>query len=310
MENATSMRRITLAAAAALGGVLCASSAQAITIYAADNLGTTNVGSIGDRIIRFDSANPAGTVVTVGSTGVANRGFSGLDFAGNGNLYGGTGFNSDGSAFAGSQLYQINPNTGAGVLVGSMNLPQGVACTDMSWNPVTQQMLMIGNQGTATNNLYTINLGTGAATLVGAISGITGGLDIGLASNSAGVNYVHDIVGDRMYVLAGLVATPLPSPIGVDTNFSQGMVINHQGANEWFLGAIGSSPTLFSQVMQINNATGAGTTVPNGAWPLHSNGLPEYETGDLAIPVVPEPTGAMLFVAGGLAAALKRRRAH
>ena len=109
--------------------------------------------------------------------------------------------------------------------------------------------------------------------------------------------------------MAGLAATPMPGTIGVDTNFSQGMAINWSGGNQWFLGAIGSSPSFFSQIRQVDNTTGASTLV--ASWPIHAaNGLPEYELGDLAMPSVPEPTGAMLFAAGGLAMAIKRRRAH
>jgi hypothetical protein len=311
MGNASLLRTRTIvgAAVAIAAGAVFATSAQAITIYSYDNLGPANVGSNGDRLIRFDSGSPNTTVVTVGASNVTNRGMSGLDFAGNGVLYSASGFNSDGTAFGGSQLFTVNTATGAATLVGNMNLPAGYAATDLSWNPVTNQMLMIAANGTANpGQLYTVNLGNGAATLVGNITGVQGSLDIGLASNSAGVNYIHDLVTDRMYSLAGTVATPLPSPIGVDTNFSQGMVINHRGNNEWFLGALTSS--LISQVMLVNNATGAAATVPNGVWPTHAaNGLPEYETGDLAIPI-PEPTGGLLFAAGGLAMALKRRRAH
>ena len=309
MLSFSSSRRV-LAAAVATGVVaLAAQNVSAVQIYAFDNLGTTNVGSIGDRFIRFDTANPAGTVVTLGTSGVANRGMSGLDFAGNGNLYSVSGFNSDSTAFAGSQLFSVNKNTGASTLIGNCNLPTGYAATDLSWNPVSQQMFMIAANGTTNpNRLYTVNLGTGAANLIGDITGIAGGLDVGLASNSAGVNYLHDIVSDRMYSLAGTAATGLPSPVGIDCNFSQGMVINWQQGNGWYLGAITSS--LISEVVQINNATGAGTVLPNGVWPTHSNGLPEYETGDLAIAPIPEP--ASLALAGGLLAgfALRRRRSR
>jgi len=306
------MRTTLLTAAAALAAAaMLPATASAVQIFSFDNLGTTNAGSNGDRFIRFDSASPSTTVVTLGSSAVANRGMTGLDFAGNGNLYSCSGFNSDGTAFAGSQFYSVNKTNGQATLIGNMGLPTGYAATDMSWNPVTNQMLMVAANGTAVpNNLYTVNLATGAATLIGAISGVTGSLDVGLASNSVGVNFLHDIVNDRMYTLAGTVATPLPSTIGVDTNFSQGMTINWGGANEWYLGAIGSVPAFFSQIMQINSVTGAGTTVPNGVWPLAGTGLPQYETGDLAIAPVPEPTSAMLVVAGGLATVLRRRRTH
>jgi hypothetical protein len=307
MKNA-SLSRGLLASVATLA---LASSAQAVQIYAFDNLGTTNAGTVGDRFIRFDSTSPNTTVTTLGSSLVANRGMSGLDFAGNGVLYSASGFNSDGTAFAGSQLFTVNPANGNATLVGNMNLPTGYAATDLSWNSTLGQMMMIAAAGTTNPmQLYTVNLGTGAATLVGNISGAgtPGSLDVGLATNSAGVNFIHDLVSDRMYSLAGTVATGLPSTIGVNTNFSQGMVIDWQSgpAGEWFLGAIGSTPGFFSQVMSINLATGAGTTVPNGTWPLHTNGLPQYETGDLAIPI-PEPVSLALAGLVGLGLARRRR---
>jgi hypothetical protein len=301
--------RATFAATAFLSAgalLLTARPAGAITIYAYDNLGTTNAGTNGDRFIRFDSASPNTTVVTLGSSLVTNRGMSGLDFAGNGILYSASGFNSDGTAFTGSQLFSVNPANGNATLIGNMNLPAGYAATDLSWNPVAGQMMMIAAAGTANPpKLYTMNLGTGLANFVGDITGAPGSLDVGLASNSAGVNFMHDIVTDRMYSLAGLVATGMPNVIGPNTNFSQGMAINWSGGNEWFLGAIGSTPAFFSQVMQINNVTGAGTTVPNGVWPLAPNGLPQYETGDLAMNI-PEPTS--LALAGCAVVGLLRRR--
>src|SRR6188768_450437 len=83
-------------------GLLFVASASAVEIWATDNLGTNNAATVGDRIIRFDSANPTGTVLTVGATGVANVGMTGLDFSGAGVLYAASGF---GSAFTTSQLF-------------------------------------------------------------------------------------------------------------------------------------------------------------------------------------------------------------
>jgi len=301
-------KRVSLLSCAAL--LACASAASAITIYAPDNLGTTNSGSIGDRIIRFDSANPVGTVVVIGSAGAAaqNRGLSGMDFAGNGTLYAVSGFNSDGTAFGGSQLFSISTVNGAATLIGNCGLPAGYAATDLSWNPTTGQMQMIAANGTANpGQLYTVSLATGAAALVGNIN-LAGSLDIGLATSSTGQNYLHDIVTDRMYTLTGLVATPMAATIGFDTNFSQGMTINWSGANEWFLGSLNGA-TLASQVWSMNLATG-GTSALLGTWPTNvANGLPQYETGDLAIPpVVPEPASiGLLGISLGAMAARRRR---
>jgi hypothetical protein len=305
--------RSIIAAAALAAGALLASQANAVTIWAPDNLGTTNTGSVGDRIIRFDSSNPAGTVVTVGATGVANEGLSGMDFDSTGTLYAASGFNSTGGTFAGSKLYRINTTTGAATLVGAMGLPTGDAVTDLSWNPVTNTMQAISYNGSV-NNFYTVNRTTGAATLVGTVTGGgAGALDIGLATNHLGVNYIHDLVADRMYVLAGTVAAALPNTTGIDSNFSQGMTMNWSGAggdtqDRWYLGALTSS--LVGEVMTVNNTTGSATVIsPGGVWPTHSNGLPEYETGDLAIaPGVPEPATAGLLALGALAM-IRRRRA-
>jgi hypothetical protein len=298
----------SLAAACAVG--LVASQASAVIIWAPDNLGNNNVpGSVGDRIIRFDSANPLGTVQLVGFTGAAgaNKGLSGMDFHPNGTLYAVSGFGTGFTAANGSELFTINQTTGAATLVGNLGLGTANAVADMSWNPVTNQMQVVtNNAGTA--ELRTVNLSTGASALVGAITGLPAGqLEIGLATNSAGVNFIHNIQDDRMYQLAGTVATPMATTVGLDTNFSQGMTIDWSGGNAWYLGSISQVPVFASQVRLMNNATG-GTTSILATWPNNGGGaLPQYETGDLAINPIPEPATLGLLAAVGLLG-LRRRR--
>jgi hypothetical protein len=299
----------SLAAACAVG--LVATQASAVIVYAPDNLGSNSVpGSVGDRIIRFDTANPLGTVQLVGFAGAAAAGvgLGAMDFAPNGTLYAMDSFAAAGGVFTGSRLFTINTNTGVATLVGPSGLPSTNAVADMSWNPATNQMQVVTNAGGGVAQLHTINLATGAATLVGNITGLPAtNLEIGLATNAQGVNFVHNLSDDRMYQLNGLVATPMSTTIGVDTNFSQGMTIDWSGNGNWYLGSISSVPVFASQVRLMNNATG-GTTSILATWPNNGGGgLPQYETGDLAINPIPEPASLGLLAVAGLLG-LRRRR--
>jgi hypothetical protein len=283
------------------GVVACSSAAFAADIWAVDNLGTTNAATIGDRIIRFNSSNPAGTVVTVGATGVATTLMGGLDFDGAGNLY------SASQIANGGSLYSINQSNGMATSIGLLGLSGGYGINDLSWSP-QWGMLGLGSAGTtAPHRLYSINLGTGLATSLGDITGMSGALAVGLATDLAGNNYVHDLVTDFMYRVVGLAAVQMSSPIGVATNFSQGMTIDWSNGNGWYLGAIHGAFPYVSDLRSMNLATG-GTSAVLGTWPNNgASGLPQYETGDLAIRPVPEP--ATLAALGlGMAALLRRRK--
>ena len=289
------------ACAVALG---MAAQAQAVTIYAYDNLGTTNAGTVGDRFFRFDSTNPAGTAVNLGQSGVASTLMAGLDFDRSGALW----------ASSGTRLFSVNPLNGAATGVGaSLGLPAGRTVSDLSFNPVTNQLQAVTIQGAAapfTTSLYTINTTTGVANLVGDIVISSSSVNVGLATNSAGVNYVHDLQTDTMFRLAGLVATALPQPTGVNSNFSQGMTIDWQAGptGQWFMAPINNTPTFFSEIRTVNEVTGVATViVPGGTWPNLPSGFPTYEPGDLAIPTVPEPASLGLVAAAGLFAGRRRR---
>lgn len=293
-----SVRLIRAAMATVFVGSAVASMAS--TIWAVDNLGEANAGTTGDRIIRFDSSDPVGTVTTIGSTGVGATLMGGLDFDGSNNLF------SASQVAGGGQLFSINQTTGAATAVGNLNPGAGVSINDLSWN-ATMGMLGLGSSSNGPS-LYSINLTTGAATLLGNVTGIpTGALVIGLASDSAGNNYIHDLATDQMYMLSGFTASAMSAPIGADTNFSQGMTID-QSNDSWFLGSLSQSTSFSSEVRAMNLSTGATSSIL-GTWGTNSTtSLPEFETGDLAIAhPVPEP--ATLAVVGlGLAAILKRRR--
>jgi len=208
----------------------------------------------------------------------------------------------------------VNQVNGAATGVGvSLGLPAGRTVTDLSFNPVTNQLQAVTTQGASPSvitSLYNINTVTGAANLIGDVTIAGTSLNVGLATNSAGVNYLHDLASDTMFRLAGLIATPLPQPTGVNSNFSQGMTIDWQAGptGQWFMAPINNTPTFFSDIRTVNEVTGVATViVPGGTWPNLPSGFPTYEPGDLAIPTVPEPASLGLVAAAGLFAGRRRR---
>lgn len=287
--------RVTLV----LGVSALAASALGADIWATDNLGEVNGGSVGDRIIRFDSSAPA-TPIVVGQTGVAGTLMGGLDFDGSGNLWAWGQIGAPG-------LYSINQSTGAATFVGN-NVPNRLTLNDLAWDPAGNRMLAIGSSTgrRAKTVLASIDLTTGNASLVSVLTGSF--LPVGLGVSSNGTIYMHDIISDQIFTISGSTATPLPSPIGYDSNFSQGMTIDWSHGDAGYHGAF-NNLTFATELYSINLATGAETFGGN-IGPFNSGtGLPEYETGDVAIApagAVPEPTSLALLTLAGLLG-LRRR---
>lgn len=272
--------------------VFAAATAGAVEIWAVDNLGTTNGGTVGDRVIKFDSATP-GAVTVVGATQIASTLMGGLDFGGSTlYAYGQTGAMG---------LYTINQATGHGTFIGGGGLQGGDSITDLSWDPTQGKLYGLGIFDTTTApGIYTINTTTGAATLVGRVTGATGSLCVGLATDAAGTRYMHDLVLDGMYKLNGLAATFMGAE-GFNANYSQGMTIDWAHDGTWYHGAFNAG-SFRTELWTVSTANGAGT-FKGYIGPVNPNGLPEYETGDIAI--APEPASLGLLALGLLA--LRRR---
>ncbi|MCG3125950.1 MAG: hypothetical protein CHACPFDD_00777 [Phycisphaerae bacterium] len=292
------MRKLILG----LGAVIALASAAASygeTIWAYDNLAEVNRGGVGDALIKFDSATP-GVVTEVGRSTIAGTLMSGLDFTPDGNLWA---YSQAGNI----GMFSVNTTTGKATKIGSGGLTGGDFITDLSYNPRDGKMYGIGEvSADSLLRLYSISLVTGVATLEKTLSsGALSTLDVGLATDSTGKQLVHDLVNDRMFEISGTSLVPLALPEGFDANFSQGMTIDWSRANDWWHGAF-NNVTFRTELWRVA-PTGAGAFVGNIGGVNGGTGLPEYETGDVAVKPVPEPATLALLALGGLIASRRRR---
>jgi hypothetical protein len=291
------MRKVTLGLALLL---LAGTTANAATIYATNVLTRPYNGP--DMLIKFDSSNPSAYTV-IGSTGINNYSFGGLDFDAEGNLWG---YITDNKTTGGaaSGLYRINKETGAATLQGTVG-PQSLQ--DLAFNPVDNQMYGIRTQNNV-SKLYRVNLTTGAVTSVGTFTGLPAENHVmSFAIDATGSYYVHDLNVDKIFKGAGLALTELYT-LPQDTNFSQGMTIDWAHGDIGYHAAVGYGvyPHYFSQLNTFLTDGSAYELGPDFGPELPDN-LPPVECGDLAIDptAVPEPTGILLLLSIG---ALVRRR--
>lgn len=270
------MRRLfNLAASGLAASGLGVSVASATEIWSADGRG----------LIKFDSASPQ-ALTFVGESGIGLP--QGLDFAPNGILY----------AFQSDSLYTLDLQTGAGTLVGSSDL-QDERVLDMSWDPATNQMLIVtALTSDEPHHLRAVNLASGATSVVGTLNLSIPAMAFGLAVNASGVRYLHD--GDlqgmvRLNSMNGVFM----GPEGNEISTLEGMTINWSGDGAWYHGGLNGA-TGRPEFWSINEATGVGSFIGNIGGDEY-----EFNIGDLAIQPVPEPTAFILVALSALA--LRRR---
>jgi hypothetical protein len=264
-----------------------AAAAAGPMAYAPDSLFTSNPNA--DDLIVFDVDDPAGYTV-VGSMGVANITFGGMDFDADGNLYAYASlFRSTGGAASG--LYSVDTGTGAATPIG--NSPQSL--DDIAFNPADGRMYGVRSQG-GTTRLYTINLGTGQVSLVGVVTADPPiRQSIGLAFDSAGSVYIHDNGEDMIYKGVGLSLAPLYT-IPQDTGFSQGMTVDWSRDDTGYHAAVGQGvfPDYFSQLNTFD-ADGGGYNLGPAFGPNIPGGdgfnYPPVECGDVAVVPASGPDG-------------------
>lgn len=262
--------------AVALPALACA-PAWAVDAYAMNSLAPT--ANNADQLIRFDPADPAGYTV-IGSTGLANIGFGGLDFDAQGNLWAYASLYKHTSGAA-SGLYSVNMATGAVTPVGaSLQTLQ-----DLAFNPVDGQMYGINTRQANESTLYRVNLATGVVTSVGVMGGLPTPQHYlgGLAIDSAGNFYVHCVVTDAMFVGDGASFSHLYD-LPQDTAYAQGMTIDWSRGDQGYHGAVGQGifPDYFSTV-NFFETDGSGYTVGLAFGPNDANGIPPVQPGDVAV---------------------------
>jgi hypothetical protein len=277
--------RVTVAGAALVMAALAgAAAAQGVEVYGVNHLAFyPDLGP--DVLIRFDAEHPE-LFETIGSLGITNVGFGGLEFDRAGSLWAYATFNKFTSG-ASSGLYRVDPETGAATVQGTRS-QQTLA--DLAFDPVSGVMYGVFSQGYATSRLYTVNLQSGAVAVVGTFSGLPSEHNlVGLAIDSSGTIYAHDNIHNVIYKAGpGLAMTPLYEFPDIQTVGSQGLTIDWSRDNRGYHAAVGQGifPDYFSQV---NTFTVDGSSYEWGPsfGPNHPDGIPPVQSGDVAIRPAP-----------------------
>ncbi len=266
---------LTLLACAAM-----TAAAGGATIYATNNLAATPGES--DELIVFDSSDPS-SYTTIGTLGVDNIGFGGLDFDADGNLWAFASFfkNTGGAA---SGLYSVDIGTGLATPVGL----SFQSLQDIAFNPVDGKLYGTNTQQASMTRLYEIDTDSGEVAFVMMFEGLPEQHHImSFAIDSEGVFYIQDLLSDTIFVGDGASFEPLYE-LDIDCNFSQGMTIDWSRDGVGYHGAVGYGvfPDFFSTV---NAFTLDGSSYAVGApfGPNDDEGVPPVEPGDLAIMPAP-----------------------
>ncbi|MHC1708240.1 MAG: GEVED domain-containing protein [Bacteroidales bacterium] len=156
-----------------------------------------------------------------------------------------------------SNLWTINPNTGAMTLIG----PMGFNVSGMAYDHTTNTMWAVAafqdDLGAWRTNIYTVDVTTGTSTLVRECGPI--GLAINLACSQQGMLLFAEITNDRLWSYDPLVdELELMGPLGLNLNYAQDAEFDKE-TNILYFAGYSATGTLFT----VNLATGAITSIGN-----------------------------------------------
>jgi hypothetical protein len=184
--------------------------------YAIKN--TDGVGAA-DELLLFDFDDPSafalvGPVID-SATGLQTSGMGGLDFNGDGTVL----YACDSFGSQPGRIYTIDPASGLATAIGDTFSQMN----DLAWDPARGDLFGADEAGHLWANLDD----PAAAVDLGPFS-VPGMLNVGLAFDSYGNLYVHDIASDTIYVARppSLTTLTLLHILPYNSNFTQGLFVD------------------------------------------------------------------------------------
>lgn len=170
----------------------------------------------------------------VGSTGVSDHQFGGLEFDGAGTLYAVAYDLNDVSIFS---LYTIDMVDGSATYVGDLDLPPDYFMRNLAYDPLNDRMLGYAYEigGTSQASLYSIDTGTAALTIEQSFTTDSEYLRArAMSVDGCGQIFLHDHDRTRLATICGGTVGVGPA-LNFDTVADAGMGIDWSDTGTWYV---------------------------------------------------------------------------